>query len=113
MTQQEKEHKIAYYLYEKGAKPTFSVFIPTEKVASVVGMTPGEVGSMFGNAKYFEFSRGTTVGLALTREGLDFVESKPERRNDTLIKWGTFLAALISAVLVVVQFFGDKLNQSI
>ncbi|MFA6177963.1 MAG: hypothetical protein WC694_03685 [Candidatus Paceibacterota bacterium] len=103
MTQQENEQKIAYYLFKKSAH------VQTEEVARGVGLTTDEVGSFLGCSRYFTFTSGTpVVKLSLTKEGIDFVESKNKRCVDSLIKWGTFVAAIISMIGVVVQFFSKK-----
>lgn len=105
MTQQEKEYKISYYLYKKGAKPNSSVFIPTEKVAHQTKIPLSEVQEIFQTSKYFQFNNANIVGLILTKEGIDFVENKNKRFIENSIKWGTFIAAIISAILGIVQFF--------
>jgi len=110
MTQKEKEEKIAHYLYNKNVKTNLLASIQTEEVSSGVKMDSSEVGSFFGNSKYFEFSNGTPVGLRLTREGIDFVESKKNRNIDSLLKWGTFLFAIISTIVSAIGVLINKQN---
>ena len=104
MTQQESEKKIAYYLYEKGAKPNSSIFINTQKVSDDVKISLKEVQEIFQNSRYFEFSNGTSVGLILKKEGLDFVEGKNKRIIDSVLKWVAFFLGLIASLVAVINF---------
>lgn len=105
MTEEQKEQKIAYYLYNKGAKSSSSYHVQTEEVARETGIDIREVSAMLGNSKYFNFSSGVVVGLFLTRDGLDFVENRPRRIVSEVLVWGTFVAAIISVAGWFVDYF--------
>jgi hypothetical protein len=105
MTEREKEERIAYYLYKKGAKPNSSSPIQTEKVARDTSIDLRDVSAFFGNSIYFDFTKGTTVGLILTREGVNFVETRNKRLADDLIKWARIPVGAIPAILAIVKFF--------
>lgn len=107
MKQKEVEENIVEYLYKKGAKPNSNISIHAEKIANEMGINLSVVQEWNGLSRYFGFNNGTPPGLVLTKEGVDFAESKNERITNTILVWGTFILAFISSIVGIINFFVD------
>ena len=94
-----KEEIIIKFLYDKGKK-VGNLFTPvsSESVSSGTKISLKDISEFNGYSKYFIFNNGQ---LIINREGVDFIEGENKRKIDTLLKWGTFFAAIVSALNII------------